>query len=120
MDLNEARSVLMALVMKADDHIRRLEVDAGQRIVDRYSRDKSSEHWISALDKTGDTSAALACLIAEPEATRAMFIADLWEMAIADTELHESEDRLIRDIADALDVPPYPEGIRPLPVLKKQ
>lgn len=116
MELDEAKSIVLAKLAQADEHLRREEVEAGQRILDRAAKADTPDHWITALTRTAEFDSAVSRLSTEPEATRALIIADLWELAISDFEVARRENDLIYAIAALLGVPAYPKGARPLPV----
>jgi uncharacterized tellurite resistance protein B-like protein len=118
-DITEAESILLALVAKADKQIVHEESEAAERLMYRAGDDDAHAHWINALTRTNEAQAAIDLFLAQPEGKRVLLIADLWELAIADFVVDRRENDLIYAIAALLNVPAYPKGAKPLPVMDK-
>lgn len=118
----EAISVILADIMKADAVVRLEEMNAGRRIVSRLAKETDLDPalcWSRAIETTDLSSLAINVIrkLETSECTR--IIECLWEMAISDTELHDTELDYIRRLSarlgvdcPRLDNPPRPLRMR--------
>lgn len=119
MNLPEAHATLLAAAMEADILVKHEEIEAGRRILMRASKAKDSEglaDWGRAVSEHNDLEGAIAAFKNRPADVRQMLIADLWEMAISDGEVHRDERDFIYKVAKWLDVPPLSKDSWPIPV----
>lgn len=119
MNLPDAHATLLAALMEADVLVKHEEIEAGRRILVRASKAKDSEglgDWGRAVGDHSDLAGAVAAFKDRPLKAREMLIADLWEMAFSDGEVHRDERDFIHKVAEWLDVPPLSKESWPIPV----
>lgn len=105
--LNEARCILLASVMRADNVIHLSEIEFGMALSSRYSssdRSAYSDDWQRSIGLRDRIDEAIARLRREWIEEREDLISYLWEMATCDRELHPAEAALIVKYAEDLRV----------------
>ena len=105
MTLNEARCVLLASVMRADNVIHLSEIETGMAISARHAslgRGEFADDWQRSIGMRDRVDEAIARLRREWVEERELTISYLWEMATCDRELHPAEAALIVDYAKQL------------------
>jgi len=119
MNLPEAHATLLTAVMEADILVKPQEIEAGRRILVRASKAKDSEglaDWGRAIGEHNDLGDAIVAFKNRPERVRQVLIADLWEMAFSDGEVHSDERDFIYKVAEWLGVRPLSKDSWPIPV----
>jgi uncharacterized tellurite resistance protein B-like protein len=105
--LNEARCVLLASVMRADNVVHLSEIEFGMALSSRYAgsdRAAFGDDWQRSIGLRDRVDEAIARLRREWTEERETLINYLWEMATCDRELHPAEASLIMQYAKDLRV----------------
>ncbi len=104
-----AATLLMGLI-KADETIRQEEVDAAYDYLNSMSDGeerpwKEGDNAVLGRSSSNRLSAALGALRHSPEEDRLDLLEALWEVALSDGELAQSEAEFVETAAEALDLP---------------
>ena len=118
MNLPQAHATLLAGVMESDLLVRPHEIEAGRRILARAAKapyGQGMADWGEAVGNAGNLQDAIRAFKDTPQETRETLLADLWEMAFCDGEVHRDERDFIHSVARLLDLPPLSKGSWPIP-----